>query len=422
VSFRFLHLADLHLETPFGGRLEVRARLRAATLEAFERAVELALRRELHAVLIAGDAYDDRMLSRRTELFFVRGVRRLAEAGVHVCYVCGNHDPGASGKRAAQLGLEGDEEWQARVHLFRKARPELVQIPGADGEPVGVVVGAGHPREREERDLAAQFTKLDTHLPVVGLLHTQVADAARAEDHDRYAPSERADFERVGYDYWALGHVHMRQQAWPDLPVFYAGNLQGRNPRETGAKGGLVVELEAGVPAEPEFEPLAPVRWERLELDGLAQLSSADGLLEALARRVRDLQAEVEEAELCLRIVPTGPSPLAHELNDPQRRDDFERELMERAGLLEVQLRPHRLHAPYDLAALRQSPSVLQRGLELCERAAADDELLEHLAPAQLARFEGREAPSAAERRAYLRELLAGLDAELAQRCVEERA
>ena len=67
-AFRFLHLADLHLETSFGGRPTTRERLRRATREAFEAAVALAVREKLHAVVVAGDLFDDGLLSLRTEL------------------------------------------------------------------------------------------------------------------------------------------------------------------------------------------------------------------------------------------------------------------------------------------------------------------------------------------------------------------
>ena len=67
MTFRFLHLADLHLETVYGGRASTRERLREASLQAFERAVDFALARRLDALLIAGDAFDDPLLSRRTE-------------------------------------------------------------------------------------------------------------------------------------------------------------------------------------------------------------------------------------------------------------------------------------------------------------------------------------------------------------------
>ncbi|MCH8890979.1 MAG: metallophosphoesterase, partial [Myxococcales bacterium] len=93
-GFRFLHLADLHLETSFGGRAATRKRLRRAALEAFENAVDYAIDHRLHAVLAAGDLYDDPLLSLQTELAIQRQVQRLEEAGVWFLAVCGNHDPG----------------------------------------------------------------------------------------------------------------------------------------------------------------------------------------------------------------------------------------------------------------------------------------------------------------------------------------
>ncbi len=71
-GFRFLHLADLHLDTSFGGRATARERLRRAVREAFEAAVEFTVENQRHAVLAAGDLYDDPLLSIQT------GVRRNA--------------------------------------------------------------------------------------------------------------------------------------------------------------------------------------------------------------------------------------------------------------------------------------------------------------------------------------------------------
>jgi DNA repair exonuclease SbcCD nuclease subunit len=141
MGFRFLHLADLHLETNFGGRPHTRERLRRATLEAFDRAVGYALDQRLHAVLAAGDLYDDAILSPRTELELVRQVRRLAEAGTWFLCACGNHDPGGPHYRAAGLGLEpgsdpcSDGDWRDRVRLFRAAAPEAVTVTDGPRRP-----------------------------------------------------------------------------------------------------------------------------------------------------------------------------------------------------------------------------------------------------------------------------------------------
>ena len=65
---RFVHVADVHLDTSFSGRTpEVRARLREASRRAFRAAVDLAIREDAHALLIAGDLFDGDRLSFPTE-------------------------------------------------------------------------------------------------------------------------------------------------------------------------------------------------------------------------------------------------------------------------------------------------------------------------------------------------------------------
>jgi DNA repair exonuclease SbcCD nuclease subunit len=412
MAFRFLHLADLHLDTNFGGRAATRERLRAATREAFERAVDYAVEQRLHAVLAAGDLYDDPILSLKTELWLVSQIERLASEGIWFLACCGNHDPGAPHLRAAKLGLEAASpepgDWRRRVHLFRRPVPEVVRVSDCDGNAVGVVVGAGHASATQADNLAAAFPDVDEALPVVGLLHTHVATARASESHDRYAPSTAADYERHAYSYWALGHIHIRQQAVAGLPVFYAGNLQGRNPRETGEKGGYAVEAHPRAAAEPDFVPFAPVRWERLEIEAQPGWGAPAVLFENLAQRIDALRRSASE-ELAVRIELSGRSPLARALRAEDGRRQIAEELIRQTGALEVQLRADGLSQPFDPAELRESPTVVAKALELIRDAEGDPELLESLAPEDLATA----VSPGEERRAYLAGLLRGLSDEL---------
>lgn len=416
MSFRFLHLADLHLETRFGGAESTRRRLREAVLEAYEAAVDLALERRLDAVLIAGDTFDDPLLSRRTELAFVRGLRRLAESGTTVVIACGNHDPGGGGKRMGGLGLDGEDDWRRQVHLLKGARPKVVRIPGRDGGEVGVVVGAGHKNESVTDNLAERFSPVAADVPVVGLLHTQVHDARGSAEHAPYAPCTREDLARLDYDYFALGHVHMRQQPFDDLPAWYPGNLQGRNPREVGEKGGLVLELHPGEVARPEFVPLAPVVWDRARVEDLGACASSQDLLEHLVRVTRARHDAAGEAELVLVLDLAGTCRAAHVLRDPHDRRAFEEDVAEQAGVLEVQLRTETLRPLRDLAAVRGVPSVVGQALELIELAGEDPEVLAELAPEHLAGLTDQEPA------AYLRALLEELPEELLARALEDPA
>ena len=102
--FRFLHAADIHLDSPLRGleRYEdaPAAEGRGATRQAFEKLVELAIEEEVSFVLLVGDLYDGDWRDYNTGLFFVGQMNRLGEAGISVHLVSGNHD--AAHHRAAR--------------------------------------------------------------------------------------------------------------------------------------------------------------------------------------------------------------------------------------------------------------------------------------------------------------------------------
>jgi DNA repair exonuclease SbcCD nuclease subunit len=419
MGFRFLHLADLHLETSFGGREATRTRLRRATLEAFERAVDFALERDLHAVLVAGDLFDDALLSLETELFLVRQVRRLTDAGTWFLYACGNHDPGGPNWRVSDIGLDAAAEREgqlaaaSRVRVFRDAAPAAVTVRDRSGAEVGVVVGAGHPGPQESANLAAALPPRSGALPQVALLHSHVEQSESAAAHDRYAPSSVNDYRRRDYQYFALGHIHVRQRIADGVCAFYPGNLQGRNARETGEKGGLVVEAHAGSPAEPDFVRFAPVRWVQAEISSLPDERSASALTERLARAIDTLRATAAE-EIAVRLELSGATPLAKVLRAPEQLLGVSEELRDRCGVLELELRAAGVRLPVDRDELRGAPTLLAEVLALIERAERDPALLEGLAPPKLA----RDIAAGPERLSYLRQLLAGAADEAALRFV----
>ena len=138
-SLRILHIADAHLDTPFYGREEwLRRKLREACRQAFRSAVEVAIERKVHAVLIAGDLFDNDILSFTTERFIVQAMAKLKEAGVVVFYATGNHDPGRKNYRVQQIA------WPDNVHLFTSNQPETVEVNDRNGNRIAWLTAAGH--------------------------------------------------------------------------------------------------------------------------------------------------------------------------------------------------------------------------------------------------------------------------------------
>ena len=73
MPFRFIHTADLHLDSPLTSlalrNADLGGLVRGATRKALERLVDLAITEEVDAVIIAGDLYDGSQTSMATALF-----------------------------------------------------------------------------------------------------------------------------------------------------------------------------------------------------------------------------------------------------------------------------------------------------------------------------------------------------------------
>lgn len=415
MTFRFLHLADLHLDSAYGGGSATVERLRAATLEALERAVDFAIESHVDAVIIAGDAFDDERLGYDSRSVLRREVRRLTEHGVSVVYATGNHDPGMPAGRAANLRLQPASSGTStptadsqlgEVHTQLDGAPRALYLRGRNGGPSAHVVLAGHGTARVTDNLARSMralldaqpleaTPAGRGLPCIGVLHTQVGSAVGADGHEPYAPCSVADLLACDLDYWALGHVHVRGRVDEAVPAYYPGNLQGRNAREFGPKGGLLVELDVdGLDGEPEFIAFAPVEFFRC---------SGPLLLDSEPETASDLIAAALDEAAAL-----GQAPVARELvirfdaygsngTDSQWSEDFavavREELQASAGtafgdILEVQIvatavpisdlppAPHEQDEDRDalIDAIESAPSALREALRACRELDVEHE------------------------------------------------
>ena len=100
------------------------------------------------------------------------------------------------------------------------------------GHPIGVLAkGAG------------VSTRTVRYYEEIGLLHTSLDGRP---GHADYAPCSVEGLRSKGYAYWALGHVHQREEVSHEPWIAYPGNVQGRHAKETGTKGCSLVTVENG--------------------------------------------------------------------------------------------------------------------------------------------------------------------------------
>lgn len=302
---RFLHCADIHLDSPLRGLERYEGapveEVRGATRRAFRNLIDAALRERVDFVVIAGDLYDGNWPHIGTGLFFAKGMAQLGESGIAVYGVRGNHD--AASKITRTLRQPGN------VHFLPDHAPATLINPD-----LGLAVhGQSFATPAVLDDLAAQYPAAVPGLFNLGALHTALTGRA---GHDPYAPTSEAVLRTKGYDYWALGHVHAREIVTREPWVVYPGNLQGRHLRETGVKGCELVTVADG---QISTTPLAldVLRWRELavEVTGLADL---DALLEQVTRAVRAAHAQADGRILGLRLQLCGVSPLQAQLSARQ--------------------------------------------------------------------------------------------------------
>lgn len=247
---KFLHAADLHLDTPFTGLSDLPAdlqqRLITAPLAAFQRLIDLALDQQVDFVLLVGDLFDQQGQSVQAQAALMSGLERLNRAQIPVILSFGNHD--------FQADLNG-WHFPANVHVFGP-QVTTVTLTTASQERVAIS-GFSYPQRWVTDDLVGQFplktAAVDYH---VGTLHGQ---AGAPGDH--YAPFNLGELLAKHYDYWALGHIHQRQSLNQQPPVVYPGNIQGRHRGETGAKGCLIVTSDANHQLTPTFKALTEIEW-----------------------------------------------------------------------------------------------------------------------------------------------------------------
>ncbi len=271
---RFLHAADIHLDSPLRGLDQYEGApaeaLRGATRRAFTALVQLAVKEGVNLVILAGDLYDGDWPDYNTGLFFLKSVRPLQQAGIPLVMLSGNHD--AASRITAQLTLpEG-------VYTLPTAHPGTKRF-----EHLRVAVhGQGFATQAETRNLAVSYPAPVPGWFNIGVLHTALDGR---EGHESYAPCTIGDLIAREYQYWALGHIHKRESVnGSGHPrIEFPGNIQGRHARETGPKGCLLVTVDHSGNAIPEFQPLDVFRWEVVAADAAAVESVAEVLETARA-------------------------------------------------------------------------------------------------------------------------------------------
>ena len=317
-KIRLLHFADLHVGMENYGRLDSTTGVNGRVLDflhRFDELIDYGLEREVDLVIFAGDAFKTRSPNPTYQRAFARRVKRLADAGVPIVLLVGNHDLPTMTQQANSIDIFRTLDvpnvivgYEEKVHLVetRRGPVQVATVPYpvrqrllSQKEYRGLSI-----RELDDRLQAvvagviqAMAEQLDPDIPSVLAAHLSVSGALFGSERSVMLGRDAVVLKSVladpAWDYVALGHIHMHQSLNGDHhpPVVYSGSLERIDFGEEGQpKGFCWVELARGKTRG------WTATWEFVEVDARPFVTVRADVRDIRAD-VRDIRADVREAD-----------------------------------------------------------------------------------------------------------------------------
>lgn len=258
---KFLHIADVHLDSPFLGLSflpsELFCQIKNAIQLSFEKAVNFAIDNDVDLVLLAGDTFDSIHPTPQSKIFFANQIKRLVYRQIQVVMVLGNHDYSQIDdlllNESPYFKIIGSNEQIEQVDFMTKSQYKYR------------VVGFSYQHNHITEDIIAKYPPKSTSIYTIGLAHAGMKQSS--VDQNNYAPFTLNEVKDLNYDYFALGHIHLRQVLSQEPWIVYSGNLQGRHVNEKDAKGFYFGQVdEQSQNTQLQFIDVSPIVWQTVDL------------------------------------------------------------------------------------------------------------------------------------------------------------
>lgn len=253
---KFIHTADLHLDSPFLGLKnhslpdDLWEKIHQSTFDSFQKIIDEAINDQVDFVLLVGDLFDREERSVAADAFLMAQLNRLKDHEIDAFISFGNHD--YSTANPSSFGYPDNTyvfSNQVETKKYRLDNGQVVAISGFSFDKQWIT-------DPMIQDYPQAFSDATWN---IGMLHGSLSTLNSPEAN--YAPFTLNQLEEKGYDYWALGHIHKRQALNKQGTINYSGNTQGRHINETGEKGFLLVESD-GSQLTSRFQSTAPIIWD----------------------------------------------------------------------------------------------------------------------------------------------------------------
>ena len=227
-DMKFLHAADLHLDSPFSGTSLEKAEVRRSELRGAFTSLMLYAKTEAELVLLPGDLFDSEHVTKDTADLMKKEFAALPD--VKFVIAPGNHDPFSDGSVWART------KFSDNVYIFDPKGPGVFRFDDLNCD----VYGFGY------RENAAAFPFPEDFVPDAPSRINILCAHLDLTASSPYAGTTPERLAACGFDYCALGHIHNGTGILKSGNTFYGypGCLEGRDYGETGPKGVIAGEMK----------------------------------------------------------------------------------------------------------------------------------------------------------------------------------
>ena len=152
-------------------------------------------------------------------------------------------------------------KWQGPVHMFLSQKPACMEF-----KELGVrIYGLSY----EEREITEPLYEkiLPEKRGSASILLAHGGD-------EKHIPFRKNELLKLGYDYIALGHIHLPAELAKDR-MYYAGSLEPTDKNDTGKHGYIKGEIKNGR-TRTEFIPFASREYVHMEVEAGREMTGRE--------------------------------------------------------------------------------------------------------------------------------------------------
>ena len=240
---KFVHIADLHLDTPLvslKNNRDLIKKRRAEQKQVFKDVIKLIKNEDVDALFICGDMFEQKFVEKNTVEYVINSLQLIPDIKVFI--TPGNHDP------YIKTSPYKTFEWPDNVTIF-SSKIEKVSFDDVD------IYGFGFEDFEMYSNELSSFKVENPNKVNVLVTHATLGG------DKKYNYVAQSDLQQ--FDYVALGHIHKPKL---DNNIVYPGSLTGCGFDECGEHGLVIGNIEKGN-VKYEFRNIEYRHFEILDLD-----------------------------------------------------------------------------------------------------------------------------------------------------------